>query len=104
MPRDPIVWIVLIVAIALAVVFAVWKKRGVKGGVGGATFEITQEQQPTVIRVAEGAELEQVKAGDVAGVKGTEIPPGADIVVAQNLRAKHAELGDIVGVKKDGPS
>jgi hypothetical protein len=100
MPQDPVIWIVLIVAVSLVIVFAVWKRRGVKGGVGGATFEITSEQQNTDIKVAEGAKLEQVKAGDVAGIKGAEIDNDGNVEVAKGLQATHAELGDIVGIKK----
>ena len=101
MPQDPVVWIVLVVAVSLVIIFAVWKRRGVKGGAGGATFEITSEQQKTDIKVAQGAKLEQVKAGDIAGVKGTGIAAdGSNVEVANGLQAKEAELGDIVGVKK----
>lgn len=100
MPQDPVVWIVLVVAVSLVIVFAVWKRRGMKGGVGGATFEITPEQQNTDIKVAEGAKLEQLKAGDIAGLKGRGADASRNIEVGKGLQVKEGELGDIVGIKE----
>lgn len=103
MPSDPIVWIVLIVVAALVIALVAWKRGGVKFSHGASSLEITPPEQPekTVVKVAEGAALENVEAGDVAGFKNTEIPSGQDIEVAKGALIKGTKLGDIVGVKQD---
>ena len=62
------------------------------------------ETAATVIEVGEALDLENVNAGDLAGVKGTDaaklVQPGSKLEVGKKARIKNSVLGDIVGIKQ----
>ncbi len=116
MPQDSLVWIVLIVAAALVIGLAVWKGRHLRLNRGQEGFSIEVEHSPDTpatseksgesgqISVAKGAQIEQTRVGDIAGIKTAGKPQstGHDIEVAAGTRIKNANVGDIVGMKEVG--
>lgn len=69
MPSNPWVWGTLIVVVGVVVALAVWLGRGFRARFGDKSVEVEARRQPSSISVAHGAELEDVKARDIAGVK-----------------------------------
>lgn len=61
-------------------------------------------ESPPHISVLERAEVEDVEAGDVAGLKseGARIALPGGVEVAKGAKIRRAKLGDIVGVKHTG--
>ncbi|HJY81692.1 MAG TPA: hypothetical protein VKK81_11495 [Candidatus Binatia bacterium] len=55
------------------------------------------------VKVGENLDIEDVQAGDLAGIKGNKVPSGmSQIEVGKAARLKRSKLGDIVGVKITG--
>jgi hypothetical protein len=68
-------------------------------------LESDSDEGTGAIKVAEGLELDGVRAGDIAGVKGEGAATGsASIEVAKGARLRNSSVGDIVGVKNTGPA
>jgi hypothetical protein len=114
MPDNIYVWIAAIVVLGLVVVLALWLGRGLKINKSkeGYSLEVEKNQPPDtrtdVIKVAEGLELKDAEAGDIAGRKATS-PDAAggrpqNIEVANRAKIERAKVGDIVGSKQEGPA
>lgn len=105
MPSDPYPWMLLILAVAAVIGIALWKRRGsVRVTLGDHSVEVGAEpNQESKVQVAENLQLDGVKAGDVAGIKGGDAPEGHTVEVAKGAVIKGSEVGDIVGIKKDSP-
>jgi hypothetical protein len=102
MPKDPWVWGVLIAVAGAVVALAVWLGRGFKWRVGGSSVEVEARREPSNTSVANKAEFEDVKAGDIAGIKtegGGSLPTTGKIDVLSEGKLKKSEVGDIVGIK-----
>ena len=114
MPNDPLIWIILILAVALIVALALWKGRGLRVSKDrdGFSVEVERSSEGNTggeskgttdgIRVAEGARIKESRVGDIAGVKTLSAAPAVDkdIEVASGVRINKAEVGDIVGDKQ----
>jgi hypothetical protein len=104
-------WYLLIAAVLVAVIAAVWKGAGLtlskdKDGVQIAVKErAAPPSAPRHIEVANGATIKGGKTGDIAGVlvRGSGAAPvlEANVEVLGKGRLEGAEVGDIAGVKRD---
>lgn len=114
MPQDPVVWIVLIAAVAVVFALAVWFGRGITVRKDDKGFELTvQESNPQSkqnssqqsnnqgVSVGEGLVIKGSKVGDIAGIKGaSQSGENQPVTVAKNAQIEASEVGDIAGVKK----
>jgi hypothetical protein len=102
----------IIAAVLAAVLFAIWKGRGLtlskdKDGIKIAVKEGTMPPPPArqQISVASGAKIEGSTTGDIAGFKvrggGAAAPAGTDISVLDRGRVKDSAVGDIAAVKQE---
>jgi len=104
-------WYLLIAAVLVAVVAAIWKGAGLTLSKGKDGVQIAVKERaappsaPRHIEVAAGATIKGGKAGDIAGilVRGGGAVPAleADVEVLDKGRLEDAEVGDIAGVKRD---
>lgn len=113
MPAE--VWWFLIAAVLVAVVFAIWKGRGLILRKGKDGFELSVKERveavppQTSISVGAGAVLKGSHTGDIAGLMtrgvGTaSVPAGTAIDVLKQGHISESTTGDIAGVKQDdGP-
>jgi hypothetical protein len=107
MPNNAWVWGLLIVVAGVVVALAVWLGRGFKARFGDKSVEVEARRQPSSANVAQEAELEDVKAGDIAGVKvqgSNNLSTPEDIKVLEQGKIKKSEIGDIVGIKQTNGS
>ncbi len=114
MPNDSTVWIVLIVAAFIVVFVALWKGRGLKirkekdGFSVETEAEKKQESSEQKISVAEGIEIENATAGDIAGIKSEDVDSASEaktnIEVAKKGKIKNSDVGDVVGIKQERKS
>ncbi len=107
MPSNPWLWGMLIAVVGLVVALALWLGRGFKVGVGDKSIEVKAPRQPSGIVVAQRAVFDDVKAGDIAGVKAqgkNDLPSVNNIEVLAEGKLKKAEIGDIVGIKHTNDS
>jgi hypothetical protein len=104
----------IIAAVLVAVLFAIWKGRGLslrqnKNGIEIAVKELSQVPPARPhIDVAAGATIEGSRVGDIAGVivqgGGTAPSVGRDVSVLEQGRIKNSQVGDIAGMKQEeGP-
>lgn len=105
MPSDAKVWILLIVVGGIVLLVALWLGRGIRTRFGNTTIDVQARQQANKISVANNAELDGVKAGDITG-RRTSSPQshsstGAeDIDVLKDGKISNSELGDITGIEE----
>jgi hypothetical protein len=110
MPSDPKVWIVLIVVLGVAIFCAFWFRGKLRIRAGRNVIDVDPGTNPNKIRVAENAQLENVKAKDIVGRKSENVATpaaGEDIEVLRQAKISNSELNDIAGVietKKSTPS
>ena len=111
--NNPYVWIGIAVVIGIIVGLAIWFGRGlkIKKGSDGYSLEVEKNEPPDTstdnVKVAEGIELRDVEAGDIAGRKVSS-PEAAgtrpqNTEVASHAKIERTKLGDIVGIKQEGP-
>lgn len=108
------VWITIAAVIGVVVALALWLGRGlvIKKDKEGYSVQVEKNQLPDTrtddIKVAEGIELKDVEAGDIAGRKGSAAEAAGDraqnIDVASHAKIERTKLGDIVGIKQEGPA
>jgi len=118
LPNDPIVYIVLIVVVAAAVGYAIWRRYTVvlKHGDTEMRFERPGDAAPAgaapaesgSVSVGKGMVIKGGKVGDITGVKGAgrvnplSSVPMSSVDVMSGASAENAELGDITGVSQGG--
>jgi hypothetical protein len=107
-PSNPTVWIVLIVAVAVVVLYAMWKGRGFnvvkKKGSWQATLK--EPERPSDVSVASGLEVgAQGNVGNITGVEsaGSSQPELGKVEVANNAKVA-GKTGNITGVSIKGSS
>lgn len=102
MQTNPWVWGVLIVVSGIVVALAVWLGRGFTARFGNKSVEVEARHQPSSITVAKRVELDEVKAGNIAGVRveGESVLPSLDVDVLGEAKIRKSELGDIVGIEQ----
>ena len=104
--------IVLIIAIAVVVVgvlaLALGRGLTISRDGGRLSFEAKEARRETPseekVRVGEGIQLENVKAGNVTGVEGAHKVEKRDVDVLREARISGGSIGDISGVRQSGPS
>jgi uncharacterized membrane protein YfcA len=110
MPNE--VWYVLIVAVLIAVVFAILKGSGLILRKGKEGIEINVKERPvatppkTSISVGDGARFTGVTAGTIGGIihrgGGTaQVPTGSEIDVLKQAQLEDVHADDIGGVVQD---
>ena len=108
MPADPVVWIVLIVAVAIVAALTLWLGRGLKLKLQGFGMDIKERQSgpadsgTTVFK--EGQVVKGGTVGNITGVKNQGGEGGAlrgKIDVASGVRIE-GSAGDITGVEITG--
>lgn len=107
MPNDPKVWMLLIVVAGIVLLLALWFGRGIRARFGKTTIDVQARQEPRSISVAQNAELNNVKGGDIAGIKssGKSVPsPTENIDVLKGGKVSESQIGDIVGIKEGNTS
>lgn len=101
-PNSPAVWIVLILAVAIVVIWAIVKGRSLKISSGKVNLNLAPSDPVTAkIDVASGLDASGGKIGNVSGVKaeaGSRFPTAHEINVLKQARLKNVEVGDITGV------
>lgn len=107
-PNDPTVLIVLITAVFIVVIFALWKGSGLKirkdkNGFSVETeAEKKQESTEQNIGVAESIEITHAKVGDIVGEKREDVDGTSgvkqNIEVAKDAKIIGSDVGDIVGI------
>ena len=115
LPNDPTVYIVLIVVVAIAVGYAIWRRYTVvlKHGDTEMRFERPDDAAPAggapalsgsgSVSVGKGMVIKGGKVGDITGVKGAgRVDPLSSVDVMSGASAENAELGDITGVSQGG--
>ncbi|MCP4261760.1 MAG: hypothetical protein GY774_30300 [Planctomycetes bacterium] len=112
--ENSIIWIILITAAFIVVIFALWKGRGLKirKDKNGFSVETDAEnkQKPSEqnIIVGEGIEIETLTVGDIAGIKSEDVDSASEvkqnIEVARDAKIKDSDVGDIVGIKQEHKS
>lgn len=111
MPADSLVWIVAIAAAALVLSLAIWKGRGLRLRHRNTDLSLRPGESPpnpptrqgkARISVGERIVLDDVRAGDIAGIKsqGPLISGPDEIDVARGARLHRADVGDIVGIRQ----
>jgi hypothetical protein len=113
MPAE--VWWFLIAAVLVAVVFAIWKGRGLNLRKGKEGFEISVKERVETappqagISIGEGLVIKGSTTGAIAGVMtqgggAASVPAGAKIDVLKQGEISESTTGDIAGVKQDRES
>lgn len=105
MPTDPVIWIVLIVAVGIVAALALWLGRGLKLTVKGFGVDIKERQSTRAgsgINVFKGGEVgEGGTVGKITGIKnqgGEAAAPQGKVDVASGARIK-GSAGDITGIE-----
>lgn len=111
---SPYVWITIAAIIGVVVALALWLGRGltIKKDKEGYSVQVEKNQPPDTrtdnIKAAEGIELKDVEAGDIAGRKVSAADAVGDrsqnIDVASHAKIERTKMGDIVGIKQEGPA
>jgi hypothetical protein len=114
MMNNVYVWITVAAVIGVVVALALWLGRGlvIKKDKEGYSVQVEKNQLPDTrtdnIKAAEGIELADVEAGDIAGRKvsaGEAVGDRSqDIDVASHAKIERTKMGDIVGIKQEGPA
>ena len=108
------VWITIAAVIGVVVALALWLGRGlvIKKDKEGYSVQVEKNHLPDTrtdnIKAAEGIELADVEAGDIAGRKVSAADAvgdrSQDIEVASHAKIERTKMGDIVGIKQEGPT
>jgi len=87
--------VVAIAIVAVVLVLAVWRGRGVH--IEGGGFKAATDAKPSDTNVGNDMDL-QGKAGNMTGRKGEGANAGGDVEVGNRMHvAPGAEIGDITG-------
>lgn len=104
MPKDPMIWVVLIVAIGIVVALALWKGSGVKFIAKGIGVDIKERQSPTEASTTVFKDGQVGKVGSVGNITGVKGQTGdsalhqgkVDVAGGAIVRGS---AGDITGVE-----
>ena len=104
-PKDPAVWIVVAILIAIVVALAIWFGRGFEIGKWYIRVKPAEAKKSTGVSVGEKLKMTGAKVGgDIAGIKksGGDVS-GQDVDVLRGGKLKDVDIsGDITGVKQEG--
>jgi ABC-type transporter Mla subunit MlaD len=103
-PKDPAVWIVVAILIAIVVALAIWFGRGFEIGKWYIRVKPAEAKKSTGVSVGEKLKMTGAKVGgDIAGIKksGGDVSQNIDVLRGGELKDTDIH-GDITGFKQEG--